>query len=642
MRKSVKLLLMAVALLGANSLNAQSLNVIRGNVSYNFPAENTGVMNCTEGQSVTIQGVPFEWSAIDRMEVQSATLDDNTVQVEYSDKSAHVTIAGNISAYVSATIDGGHVSIVQSADVSEKTCGEITYILKGESAEGSFTMEGSYKSTIELTGLTLANPSGAVIDIQNGKRIELKVKEGTINTLVDGAAGSQKGCVYCKGHLELKGKGTLNVTGNKSHGISAKEYVQMKNCTVNVLGAVKDGINCAQYFLMESGTLSIANTGDDGIQTSFKDDTGRETEDTGSIDIQGGTLNIAVTATAAKALKADGNFTMSGGTLTASTAGGGEWDSEKTKTKASACIGADGTVDISGGTLNLKSTGGGGKGISCDGELTISGGTLTIETSGGIVAYVNGTVNQNYTGNADNLKSDYKSSPKGIKSDGNITINGGTISVTTTGNGGEGIESKAELTVNDGNITVRSYDDAINSSGHMYIKGGNIEVMAKNNDGLDSNGNLYIQGGVVKAFGASAPECGLDANEEEGYTVYFTGGMILAAGGGNSVPTKSGSTQPYVSTSISLTAGSTVSIGTSSETLYTFDIPSDYTSTGSTGGGNRPGGGGPGGMGNGGASVLISVPGLTNGSSYTIKSGSSSTSATAQLTGSSSGPGGRP
>ena len=634
MRKVTTFLLWAVvAMLGTTSLNAQSLNVVRGNVSYCFSATNTGVMNYAEGKTVTIQGFDFDLDAIDRMEVVSDEMDDNTVLVEYASETAHVTIAGNLCAYVAATVEGAHVSIVQSADVSDKTCGEITYILKGESEQGAFTMEGSYKSTIELSGLTLTNPSGAVIDIQNGKRIELKGKEGTVNTLVDGASGSQKGCIYCKGHLELKGKGTLSVTGKKSHAISAKEYVSMKNCTVNIVGAVKDGINCGQYFLMESGALNISGTGDDGIQASFKDDADREAEDTGSIDIKGGTLNIAVTATAAKALKADGDFTMSGGEIVASTSGGGEWNSEKQKTSASSCISADGIVEINGGTLNLTSTGGGGKGISCDGSLTINGGTLTIKTSGGMVAYTNGTLNQNYTGRADNLNSDYKSSPKGIKADGNITINGGNIHVTTTGNGGEGIESKAVLTVNDGNITVRAYDDAINSSSHMYIKGGNIDVIATNNDGLDSNGNLYIQGGIVRAFGASAPECGLDANEEEGYTVYFTGGMILAAGGGNSVPTKSGSTQPYVSTNITLTAGSTVSIGTSSETLYTFDVPSDYKSSGSTngGGGNRPGGGPGGGMG-GGGSVLISVPSLVSGSSYIVKSGSSSTSATAKLT----------
>lgn len=630
----------AAALAGASVVSAQqALNVVQGGVAYNFPSENSGIMNFNSGRTITIQDVEFGLDDIDRMDVVGYEVDNNNVVVEYSQSEATVTVAGNIAKYVSAQIIGAHVTLSQSTDVGDSTCGEITYILKGASSNGSFLLEGSYKATIELQGLTLTNPFGAAIDIQNGKRIELSAKKDTQNTLADGAGGSQKAALYCKGHLELKGKGVLNVTGNAGHAISAKEYIEMKNCTVNILGSVKDGINCAQYFLMESGELNIVNNGDDGIQVDFKDDTEREAEDTGSIIVEEGSINIAnVTANAAKGLKCEGDFIMKGGQIVCKTSAGGSWDSAKLKTKASACIGVDGDVAISGGSLDLTATGGGGKGITCDGSLTFDGGSLTVVTSGGVLAYVNGTLNQNYTGNTDRLNSDYKSSPKGVKVDGNVDINGGVIFVTTSGNGGEGIESKAVLTINDGNVKVRAKDDAINSSSHMYIKGGVVDVISTGNDGLDSNGNLYIQGGVVMAFGSSAPECGLDANEEEGYTVYFTGGYILAAGGGNSVPTKSGSTQPYVSVNATVSANTSVSIGTSGSTIYTFTTPSDLTSVNLGGSsGNRPGG--PGGMGQGGSSLLISVPGLTSGSSYTVKVGTTSTSGTARTTGSS---GGRP
>lgn len=609
--------------------HAQSLNVIDGDVTYSFQSMQTGIMEYSDnGRNVTIQGKTFDITGITGIEVIEPSFEDNIVLVEYNGSNVSVTIAGNIAQFITATTDGAHVTINQGSGIGDTT-GEVTYILKGESDNGSLVLNGSYKCTIELQGLSLTNPSGSVIDIENGKRIELSSKNGTINTLIDGVSGSQKGAIYCKGHLELKGKGVLNVTGNKSHAIASKEYIEMKNVTLNILGAVKDGINCAQYFQIESGELNISGTGDDGIQCDFKDAKGeREDDDTATITIKGGKVNISVTATATKCLKAEGDFVMKDGDLTLHTSGAGDWDSSKLKTKASSCIGIDGTVLIEDGTMVLTATGGGGKGISCDGTLTINGGNINITTSGGVLAYVNGSLNQNYTGNTDRLDSDYKSSPKGIKGDDDIIINGGIINIKTTGNGGEGIESKAQLTINDGKITVRAKDDAINSSSHMYIKGGEIEVISTGNDGLDSNGNLYISGGIVKAFGAKAPECGLDANEEEGYTVYFTGGYILAAGGNNSVPQKTGSTQPYITTNVTLSAGSTVSIGTSSETYYTFDIPSDYTSTS---GGN---GGGPGGRpgGNSGGGVLISVPQMTSGSTYTIKSGNSTSTATARLT----------
>lgn len=646
MKKLIGMILMAVAII--QMAYAQTLNVQVGNVTYAIPAAQAGDMTYQNGTSLTVMGKTLLVADITRMYVDNSSVTDNMVSVEYSGDEATVTIAGNVARYVDASVEGAHVSLKQSAEVGDKTCGEITYSLSGTSTDGEFYMEGAYKATVELRGLTLTNPSGTPLNIQDGKRIELSVKKDTENTLTDASTGSQKGCLVCKGHLELKGKGTLNIYGNTAHGIYAKEYVSLKNCTVNVLSAVKDGVNCNQYFLMESGTLSVGGVADDGVQVSYKDDTDREAEDTGSITITGGTLNIAVTGTATKGLKADGNVDVSGGDITITTSGGGKWDEADQKTKAATCISADGNVNITAGTLLLASTGSGGKGISCDGDLVVGGGDITVNTSGGMYAYVNGNEYTDYTGNTDYLTSDQKSSPKGMKADGNVTINGGTISVTTTGNGGEGIESKAVLTINDGTIVVNSNDDAINSSSHMYIKGGDITVVATDNDGLDSNGNLYISGGVVRAFGARSPECGIDANEEGGYSVIFTGGTLLAVGGGNSVPGTSESTQPYVQASMSVTAGTEVTLKSGDTVLATFTVPSNYSSSNqrggmwtaaAPGGGGGPGGGGFGGGGFGGSSVLVSCAGLTSGSSYTLTSGTASSTVTATLQGNS---GGRP
>lgn len=620
-----KILILSALAFAAMCGNAQTLKVTTGNVNYHFNAAEAGVMNFDNSTDLTISGKEFSTSTINVMKVVSESLDANMVLVKYSGSDAIVDIAGNVAKYIEVSISGADVVIDQSAEVGDNTCGEITYRLLGNSTNGSFTLNGEYKASIELAGLTLTSTSGAPIVIENGKRIAMRVTEGTVNTLVDSSTGSQKGCISCKGHLEFKQKGTLNVTGNKSHAIYSKEYIQLKNTKINVLSAVKDGVNCNQYFLMESGELNISGTGDDGVQVAYKDATDRETEDTGSISITGGTVNMTITADACKGFKCEGDFYIKKGTVTITTSGGGLWDADKVKTKAASCIGADGSVTIDGGTLTLKSTGGGGKGISCDGDFTVNDGEINIATTGGMCAYSGGKMNQNYTGNADNINSDYKSSPKGIKCDSNVSINGGAFYVTTAGNGGEGIESKKQLTIAGGTIVIRAYDDGINSTGNMYIKGGDIEVIAKNNDGIDSNGNIYISGGVIRSFGAKSPECGFDVNSP--YTIEFTGGVILGVGGANSAPSKSTSTQAYVLPSITVTAGSTLTIGTSTETLYSFEIPTDYTTTSS---GGRPGGGWGGSSSNG---VIISLPQLVSGTSYTVKCGSNSASATARLTG---------
>ncbi len=638
--KYILLGVLSATLLSFAPAHAQTLSVNCGNVSYIFDSSQTGVMNYSNGSELTILGNKFKIKEIKSITTTDQSIADNTVSVVYGYSSASVKIAGNIAQYVNVDVEYGHVSIKQSSDVSDTTCGEITYVLSGDCTNGEFSLEGSYKASIELDGLTLTNPSGAAIDIENGKRIAVRVKENTVNTLTDGASGSQKAALYCKGHLEFKQKGTLNVTGNKGHAIAAKEYIEIKNAKINILSAKKDGISCNQYFLMESGDLQISGTGDDGIQVEYKDDADREAEDTGSITIKGGTININVTADAAKALKADGDFIMTKGELTASVNGGGIWDSDKQKTKASSCIGIDGNLNISGGTLNLTATNGGGKGISADGDCLISGGVFNISTSGGMMAYVNGSVNNNYTGNADRLSSDYKSSPKGIKVDGTIVIEDGDITIETKGNGGEGLESKKTITINGGKITIRAYEDGTNSSSHTYINGGEIEVTTGTGDAIDSNGNIYIAGGKMTVIGASSPEQGLDAGD--GYTVYITGGNILAAGGGNSAPTNSNSTQAYVILTQTVEAGSEVTVKDGENVLATFTIPAKYGENSSTRGPGGPGGGGWdwGWGGSGGSSLLISTSDMVSGKTYTIVSGSNTTTATARTTGGSSGPGG--
>ncbi|MDE6796250.1 MAG: carbohydrate-binding domain-containing protein [Muribaculaceae bacterium] len=615
-------------------INAQTINFSNGGVTYSFPAATAGEM-VFDGENVTVADRIFDLNVWSQMNVTDNEVEANTVEIGYSATGASVTVSGNIARYVDVTLEGAHVTVTQSSDVSETTCGEITYVLKGESMDGSLTLNGSYKSTVELRGLTLVNPAGAVLDIQNGKRIALSAKNGTVNSLTDGT-GSQKGAIVCKGHLELKGKGELSVEGKQSHAIYAKEYVEVKNLTLNITGAKKDGINCGQYFMMESGVVNIDNTGDDGIQASYKDDTDRDEEDTGTLSIKGGVINVTITAEAAKCLKADADVIISDGTVKLLTESDGIWDSSKSKTKASACIGADGNVIISGGELDLKATGSGGKGISCDGVFTCDGGKTVITTTGGMLVYSNGNLNHNYTGSADRINSDYKSSAKGIKADSGVIINDGEIIVTTSTNNAEGIESKAELDINGGTVFVKAYDDGINSSKDFRISGGDVTVISIVGDGLDSNGNLTISGGVIRTMGSGGMEMGLDAATESGAAVYITGGTLLAFGGRNTYPNKLGSTQAFVKTTGSIKGDTEISVKSGDETIVSFKVPSEYSSTtvgAQYGPGNGFGGGGwrPGGN-SGNGSLMISCPQMTSGQSYTVVNDATSTTAIATLT----------
>ena len=624
--------MMIIALLLTIVAGAQTLNVQVGDVTYQFPASQTGDMTYSNGTTLTIMGKEFAISDITGMVVDKSEVTDNQVTVSYNGTSAKVTVAGNVAQYLTPVVSGAHVSIAQSDDLAE----EVTYTLSGESTDGEFYMSGSYKATVELNGLTLTNTtpvkSGAAVHIQNGKRIKVKVCNGTVNTLTDAVGGSQKGCLYVKGHAEFAQKGTLNIIGNVKHGIKTGEYMTLKNATINIIKAAGDGINCAQFFQMTSGKIAISGVSDDGIQCDIEDSTAgstgettdHEDEDTGNIYLEGGDITASVTAEAAKAIKAEGDIRATGTNVTATTSGGGVWDADKVKTKSSSCMSADGNMLISGGTLTLTSTGAGGKGINVDGNFTATGGSVTINTSGNaVVASSTGTLSVvTSSQQLDNYDSDYKSSPKGIKVDGAIVISdNAVISVTTTGAGGEGIESKTSIDITGGQTTVNASDDGINASkntstggsGDLTISGGYVFSKSSGNDGIDANGNCYIKGGLVYAIGTTAPEKSIDANTEEGKKLYITGGTIIAVGDLENGVSISGGTCKSAS---SWTANTWHALYNGGTLVAAFKTPA---SSGNSGGGpgGWPGGGGPGGGPGGGSQKLI----VYTSSTPTVKSG---------------------
>ena len=581
------------------SARAQMLNVETADgVTYKFPAAQTGDMtyNAT-GDSVTIMNKRLAVSDITAMKVDDSSMSDDSVSVVYDGASAKIYVAGNIAQYLTPAVSGAHVNIA----AAETLAREITYNLSGTSTDGEFYMSGSYKATVELDGLTLKNQnpvtSGAAVHIQNGKRIDIKVISGTENTLEDAATGSQKGCLYVKGHADFKQKGTLNVIGNVKHGIKIGEYMTVNKATINVTSAVGDGISCCQYFLMESGVINISGTGDDGIQCELDGETAvaasddqHTDEDTGSFYLEGGQITVNCDGTAVKCIKGDGDFNISGdAVLTASTSGNGEWDTEDLETKAASCISVDGNMNINGGAMILTSTGSGGAGMKCDGVLTVNSGDINIKTTGGLYYNNGSTENLNYTGDTDRVSSNYYSSPKGIKAgtktesgntttySGAIYINGGTITVSTSGSNGEGIESKNTLDINGGEITIMAYDDAINAAQDLTVSGGRVFAYAKNNDGMDSNGNMYIKGGLVYAISKSSPEVALDANTEEQKKLYVSGGTIIAIGG---LESGASLTQTCYKAS-SFTKGAWYGLYNNGNLEVAFQVPSDNSSMGS-------------------------------------------------------------
>ena len=421
---------------------------------------------------------------------------------------------------VTVTMDGADVTINSLTD--EK----VSYTISGTTTDGSLKIYSSKKFQLVLNGVSITNPTAAAINIQSSKRAYVVLADGTTNTLTDGSSYTDvtdgedmKACFFSEGQLCFSGSGKLNVYANCKAGIRSDDYVMIRpNTNIYVKATAGNGIK-----------------GNDALY------------------IYGGVINVETSALAAKALSTDGHMVISGGRTTAVTTGNATV--EDNELTGSAGIKADSTLTITGGELYVKSTGNGGKGISTDMQTYIKGGTVRVITTGKTFSY-----------GSDDSKA------KGIKADGDIIISGGDVMVRTEGGeGSEGIESKGEMTIEGGQVQVKTYDDALNSKGNLYLNGGYVLAVASNNDAIDANKNLYINGGNIIALGGGAPENPLDA--AEGYSIYVNGGNVIGMGG-STAQTASSSKQASIAYSASVSGQKIGLLDSEGNSMMYFEVPS--------------------------------------------------------------------
>ena len=470
---------------------------------------------------------------------------------------------------VEITVTNGHVTANHGSTTG------VCYVVSGKTSNGSLTIDGKTDFMVNLNDADINNPTSTALDLES-KGAAYLVLTGT-NKLMDGSTEDHKSTLYSKGKLLVSGTGALEVYGVYNNGIHSKSYV-----------------------LFEKGINLYVNAANHGIKGS-------------DAIINGGIINVETDGDGAKGINCDYNITINGGRTNVICTGDGEWDTEDLETKAATCIKCDSILTIKGGEINVKATGSGGKGLKADWEAYISGGKIRVITTGGLY-YSNGTTESlDYKGNTDNLDDAYTSSPKGIKVGtknvhGVLTISGGDLMVRTTGTNGEGIESKGTLDISEGTVMVSAHDDAINSSGDLTISGGTVVVVGTDNDGIDANGDMYLKGGTLIAMGAGGAEAGIDINEQK--KLYISGTKIFGIGG--RVDGSLGSTtQGIVTTNGSVSANATVKISNGSNTLASFTMP-PYSYNNGT--------------------ILVSAPGMENGSSYTLSLGESSQTVTASNT----------
>lgn len=436
-------------------------------------------------------------------------------------------------------------------DMQTNSVKNVEIIVSGKSDDGQLKIYGEKKFKLTLNGVELTSSVGPAINNQCKKRVFVHLTDGTTNRLTDASS-------YSAEPYYLNGAAPDD-EDRKGCFFSEGNLIFSGTGVLVVEGKQKHGIATDGYFHMRPGvTIAVTDAAKNAIHVKGDEDNAI------GIHIQGGLIYANTTATAGKCLKTDLNVEIAGGKLLLNTSGGSEYDSDENDTSSPACIKADGNVIVKGGTHLLNSTGTGGKGMNVDGTLQLDGGTITVTTTGGKYIY--------------NEALDLTSSPKGIKADGNITINGGELNISVTGvsDGSEGLESKSSITINDGEIYIYAYDDAMNASTDITVNGGKVYCYAVNNDGIDSNGTLNLAGGLVIASGTTAPEEGFDCDNSNNFKI--TGGTLIGTGGAAVSPSNASTQRTVIYNGIAATKDSKLCILNSSGTpILTYELPRTMT-----------------------------------------------------------------
>ena len=204
---------------------------------------------------------------------------------------------------------------------------------------------------------------------------------------------------------------------------------------------------------------------------------------------------------------------------------------------------------------------------------------------------------------------------KGFTSDGELNIYGGDINIEKSEEGLEGLTveiygGNVDISGTDDGINARTkYDDSVSDAEkemlgnqdqdgvEVRIAGGMVNINASG-DAIDSNGDLYIEGGETYISG---PTSGGDGTLDYNGEAKITGGVYVGAGSSGMFQTFSeDSSQNFINVYYDSTqaAGTTITLSDESQTkLIEFVAEKEF------------------------ATVVISLPSLETGKTYTLKTG---------------------
>lgn len=528
--------------------------------------------------------------------------------------------ADSDGAYTISLSDGGITTDCKSVLISGSTVTiteEADYTISGSLSDGMIIVDTDKESKprLILSNASVQSTTSAPLYIKQADKVvvtlvgENQLSAGESFTAID--ENEIDGAVYSRDDLTFNGTGSLTVTAQAGHGITAKDDLVLAGGTYNIICSAH-GLDANDSIRITNSTLTVA-AGKDGIHAENNDDA-----TLGFVYIESGTMDITA--------EGDG---ISGGTYVQIQDGsfnilsGGGYVNGQQHTSSN-FGGFGGGMGTGGGGGGMRPGGGryavyapvstatvsttestSIKGIKAGTELLIAGGTFTIDAA-------DDALHANSSVTIVDGSFILSTGDDGIHADETLTISGGSITVSESYEGLEGLH----VSLSGGEITLTCSDDGINaaggtdssgyggirgdrfgssSNGSIVITGGTIYMNASG-DGIDANGSLSISGGHITVCG---PTNGDTSVLDYDTTAEITGGTFIGTGASMMAQTFTSSTQGVIALSVgNCAAGTQITLKDQNGNVLISDAPKlSY------------------------AIVILSCPEMEKGASYSVSIG---------------------
>lgn len=498
---------------------------------------------------------------------KSDTFSDLDYETDYGESgSVQIQLQGDSAeaGSDSVKISGSAVSVTE----------EGTYILSGSLDDGMIIIDApdTAKVRLVLSGVNINCETSAALYILSADKVFVTLADGSENTLSNGGTftaiddNSIDGAVFSKQDLTLNGTGSLSVISPAGHGVVCKDDLVITGGTYDVTSA-SHGLDVNDSVCITGDVSLTIDAGKDGIHSENNDD-----DSLGLVYIFGGVIAVesegdGISAGASMQIE-DGVFQIlaGGGSENGSKENSGfyggfmgrtpgrssqssEAQTDQTSMKG---IKSAGAMMISRGDFSIDSA---DDAVHSNASITVAGGVFEIAT-GDDAFHADDTLT--VTDGQINISESYE----GLEAL-HLDIQGGDIALVASDDGlnaAGGTDFSGMTGGRDGMFGGPGGGMSSNSDGSITISGGTLSVTASG-DGIDANGSVEISGGMIAIVG---PAQGDTATLDYDTSAVITGGTFIGTGAAGMARTFSDSEQGVIAVSVgSQAAGTSVTVADS-------------------------------------------------------------------------------